>query len=75
MVDEGRAVGGVYLNFGKASDSVSASHNTLLDKLIKYCLDKPTVRSENWLNSQAQRVRPMGQSPVGGKSLVEYSRH
>ena len=55
MVDEGRATDIVYLNFSKAFGAVS--HNILIDKLTKYGLEKSTVRwTENWLNSQAQRV-------------------
>ena len=55
MVDEGRATDIVYLNFSTAFDVVS--HNILIDKLTKYGLEKSTVRwTENWLNSQAQRV-------------------
>ena len=40
--DEGRAVDVVYLNFGKASDTVS--HNILIDKLGKCKLDERAVR-------------------------------
>jgi len=54
-VDEGRAVDVVYLNFSKASDSVS--HNILLGKLRKCGLDEWTVRwIENWLNGRTQRA-------------------
>ncbi|GAB0182914.1 mitochondrial enolase superfamily member 1 [Grus japonensis] len=54
-VDEGRAVDGVYLDFGKAFDTVS--HNILIDKIRKCGLDEWTVRwVENWLNGRAQRV-------------------
>lgn len=32
-------------------------HKILTDKMLKYCLEKKTVRwTENWLNSQVQRV-------------------
>ncbi|GAB0182200.1 mitochondrial enolase superfamily member 1 [Grus japonensis] len=54
-VDEGRAVGVVYLNFRRAFDTVS--HNILISKLRKCGLDEQTVRwIENWLNGRAQRV-------------------
>jgi len=54
-VDEGRAVGVVYLDFSKAFDIVS--HNILVGKLRKCGLDKWTVRGiENWLNGRPQRV-------------------
>jgi len=41
-VDEGRAVGVVYLDFSKAFDTIS--HNFLLGKLRKCGLDEWTVR-------------------------------
>ncbi|GAB0189064.1 mitochondrial enolase superfamily member 1 [Grus japonensis] len=54
-VDEGRAVGVVYLDFSKAFDTVS--HNILISKLRKCGLDEWSVRwVENWLNGRAQRV-------------------
>ncbi|GAB0186431.1 mitochondrial enolase superfamily member 1 [Grus japonensis] len=52
---EGTAVDVVYLDFSKASDTVS--HNILISKLRKCGLDEWTARwVENWLNSRAQRV-------------------
>jgi len=54
-VDEGRAVDVVYLDFSKASDTVS--HNILIGKLRKDGLDEWSVRwIENWLNGRTQRV-------------------
>jgi len=54
-VDEGRAVGVIYLNFNEAFDTVS--RNILIGKLRKCGLDEGTVRwIENWLNGRAQRV-------------------
>jgi len=54
-VDEGRAVGVVYLDFSKAFDTVS--HNILLGKLRKCGLDEWSVKwIENWLNGRTQRV-------------------
>ncbi|KAK4811069.1 hypothetical protein QYF61_016355, partial [Mycteria americana] len=55
LVDEGRAMDIVYIDFRKAFDTVS--HKILIDKLMKYGLDEQTVRwFENWLNGWAQRV-------------------
>ena len=55
LVDEGGAMHIVYLDFSKPFNAVS--HNTLIEKLLMYDLDELTVRwTENWLNSQAQRV-------------------
>ncbi|GAB0177176.1 mitochondrial enolase superfamily member 1 [Grus japonensis] len=42
LVDEGRSVDVVYLDFSKAFDTIS--HNILIDQLIKYGLDTWTVR-------------------------------
>jgi len=45
----------VYLNFGKAFDTVS--HNILLGKLRKCGLDEWSVKwIENWLNGRTQRI-------------------
>ena len=55
LVDKGRAVDVVYLDFSRAFDSVS--HMILIEKLLMYGLDEETVRwVENWLNGEAQRV-------------------
>ncbi|KAK4810736.1 hypothetical protein QYF61_007710 [Mycteria americana] len=55
LVDEGRAVDIVYLDFRKAFDPVS--HKILIEKLLMFGLDEQTVRwIENWLNGWAQRV-------------------
>ncbi|GAB0179391.1 mitochondrial enolase superfamily member 1 [Grus japonensis] len=57
-VDQQRAVY-VYLNFSKASDTVS--HNILIGKFRKCGLDEWTVRwVEKWLNGRAQRVMICG---------------
>jgi len=55
LVDEGKAVGVVYLDFSKAFDTVS--HSILLEKLDAHGLDGCTLRwIKNWLNGRAQRV-------------------
>ncbi|KAK4825821.1 hypothetical protein QYF61_002944 [Mycteria americana] len=55
LVDEGKAVDVVYLNFSKAFDTVS--HSILLEKLAAHGLDGHTLRwVKNWLDGQAQRV-------------------
>jgi len=54
-VDEGRAVGVVYLDFSKAFNIIS--HNILLGKLRKCGLDEWSVRwTQNWLNCRTQKV-------------------
>ncbi|RMC06941.1 hypothetical protein DUI87_16392 [Hirundo rustica rustica] len=70
LVDAGRAVDVVYLDFSKAFDTVS--HRTLLDKLAAHGLDRSTLCwVRNWLDGRAQRVvvsgaaSSWGQSPVG----------
>ncbi|GAB0193118.1 protein O-linked-mannose beta-1,2-N-acetylglucosaminyltransferase 1 [Grus japonensis] len=55
LVDEGKAVDVIYLDFSKAFDTVS--HSILLEKLKAYGLDRCTLRwVKNWLEGQAQRV-------------------
>ncbi|GAB0192621.1 mitochondrial enolase superfamily member 1 [Grus japonensis] len=50
LVEEGRAVDLVYLDFSKTDDTVS--HKILLEKVLKSELDEQTVRwIENWLNA------------------------
>lgn len=54
-MDEGRAIDIVYLDFGKAFDTVS--HKIFADQLLTYGLDGESVRwTENWLSGKAQRV-------------------
>ncbi|GAB0186703.1 mitochondrial enolase superfamily member 1 [Grus japonensis] len=53
LVDEGRAVNIVSLDFSKAFDTVS--YKILIDKLLMYGLAEQTMRwIENWINSRAQ---------------------
>jgi len=55
LVDEGKAVEAVYLDFGKAFDTVP--HSILQEKLAARGLDGCTLLwIKNWLNGQAQRV-------------------
>jgi len=54
-VDVGRVVDTVYLDFSKAFNTVS--HSLLLEKLMRYSLDKWSVRwVGNWLTSCTQSV-------------------
>ncbi|KAK4815183.1 hypothetical protein QYF61_021043 [Mycteria americana] len=55
LMDEGKAVDVVYLDFSKAFDTVS--HSILLEKLAAHGLDGCTLRwVKNWLDGRAQRV-------------------
>ncbi|KAK4826884.1 hypothetical protein QYF61_012072 [Mycteria americana] len=55
LVDEGKAVDVVYLDFSKAFDTVS--HSILLEKLAAHGLDGCTLCwVKKWLDGQAQRV-------------------
>ena len=55
LVDEGKAVDVVYLDFSKAFDTVS--HSILLQKLAACGLDRYTLGwVRNWLEGRAQRV-------------------
>ena len=55
LVDEGKAVDVVYLDFSKAFDTVS--HSILLRKLAAHGLDRATLLwVRNWLEGHAQRV-------------------
>ncbi|KAK4813827.1 hypothetical protein QYF61_001831 [Mycteria americana] len=55
LVDEGKAVDVVYLDFSKAFDMVS--HSILLEKLAAHGLDGCPLRwVKNWLDGRAQRV-------------------
>ncbi|RMC19031.1 hypothetical protein DUI87_03635 [Hirundo rustica rustica] len=59
LVDAGRAVDVVYLDFSKAFDTVS--HSILLDKLAAHGLDRSTLCwVRNWLDGRAQRVMVNG---------------
>ena len=55
LVDEGKAVDAVYLDFSKAFDMVS--HSILLGKVAARGLDRYTLLwVRNWLGGRAQRV-------------------
>ena len=52
LVDEGKAVDVVYLDFSKAFDTIS--HSILLEKLAAHGLDGHTLRwVKNWLDGWA----------------------
>ncbi|KAK4830628.1 hypothetical protein QYF61_012453 [Mycteria americana] len=52
LIDEGRAMDIVYLDFSKAFNTVF--HKICIEELMKYGLDEQTVRwIENWLNDQS----------------------
>jgi len=64
LVDEGKAVDVVYLDFSKAFDTVP--HSILLEKLAAYGLDGCTLCwIKNWLNGRAQRVVVNGVKSTG----------
>ncbi|KAK4822560.1 hypothetical protein QYF61_016129 [Mycteria americana] len=55
LVDEGKAVDVVYLDFSKAFDAIS--HSILLEKLAAHGLDGRMLRwVKDWLDDRAQRV-------------------
>ncbi|GAB0179474.1 mitochondrial enolase superfamily member 1 [Grus japonensis] len=55
LVDEGKAVNVVYLDFSKAFDTIS--HNILLEKLAAHSLEECTLLwVKNWLDGWAQGV-------------------
>ncbi|GAB0209629.1 mitochondrial enolase superfamily member 1 [Grus japonensis] len=55
LVDEGKAVDVVYLDFSKAFDTIS--HSILLEKMAAHGLDGHMLHwVKNWLDVQAQRV-------------------
>ncbi|KAK4823310.1 hypothetical protein QYF61_000523 [Mycteria americana] len=55
LVDKGKAVDVVYLDFSKAFDTIS--HSILLEKLAAHGLDGHTLCVvKNWLDGRAQRV-------------------
>lgn len=55
MMGEGVAGDIIFRDISKTSETVC--YRILIEKLLKYRLDKQTVRCiKNWLNSQTQRV-------------------
>ncbi|RMC13004.1 hypothetical protein DUI87_10533 [Hirundo rustica rustica] len=69
LVDAGRAVDVVYLDFSKAFDTVS--HSSLLDKLAARGLDRSTLCwVRNWLDGRAQSVVVNGAASSWGQAPV-----
>jgi len=65
LVDEGKAVDVVCLDFSKAIDTVP--HSILLEKLAAHGLNGCILHwIKNWLNGQARRVVEL--NPAGGRS-------
>jgi len=59
LVDEGKAVVVIYLDFSKAFDTVP--HSILLEKLAAHGLDECTLCwIKNWLNGRVQRAMVNG---------------
>jgi len=60
LVDEGKAVYVIYLDFSKAFYTVS--HSILLEKLVAHVLDRCTLCwVKSWLDGRAQRVVVCGE--------------
>ncbi|XP_009331691.1 PREDICTED: anosmin-1 [Pygoscelis adeliae] len=69
LVDKGRAVDVVYLDFSRAFDSVC--HVILIEKLLMYGPDEQRVRwIENWLNGQAECGDQRCKDLFGGQCLA-----
>ncbi|KAJ7408888.1 rna-directed dna polymerase from mobile element jockey-like [Pitangus sulphuratus] len=59
LVDEGKAVDEIYLDFSKVFHAIS--HGILLEKLAAHGLDRCTLHGvKNWLSGWAQRVKMNG---------------
>ena len=73
LVDKGKAVDVVHLDFSKAFDTVS--HSTLLEKLAAHGLDACTLCwLKPWLDGRAQRVVVNRVTPSGGWSRAGFPR-
>lgn len=58
-----------FLCFDFSKTFVTISHDILIDKLIKYRLEKRTVRcTENWLSCQAETVKFSWRPVISGLS-------
>ena len=66
LVNEGRAVDVVYLDFSKAFDTVS--HKILIEELLMYGMDEQRVKwTENWATPRPRGWSSVTQSLVGGQ--------
>lgn len=73
LVEKGKSVDLVYLDFGKAFDT--NSHTILLEKLTAHGLDGCTVSwVKIWLDGCAKKVVGNGVNSMGGWSLVVFPR-
>ncbi|PKU38527.1 rna-directed dna polymerase from mobile element jockey-like [Limosa lapponica baueri] len=73
LVDEAKALDVVYLDFGKAFDTVS--HSILLEKQGAHGLDGHMLCwVKNWLEGRVQKWWRMELNPVGSWSQVVFSR-
>ena len=71
LVDEGKAVHVMYLDFSKAFDTVS--QGILLEKLTAHGLDRSTLCwVKNWLEVQAQRVVGSVLGPVLFNVFIDH---
>ena len=73
LVDEGKAVDVVYLDFSKAFDTVP--HSIIVEKLAAHGLDGHMLCwVKRWLDGWAKKLRSMELNPVGSQSHVVTPR-
>ena len=73
LVDEGKTVGVVYLDFSRAFDTIP--HNILVGKLAAHGLDGRTLHwvKHCWL-ARPKELWPVELNPIGGRSRVVSPR-